>query len=62
MKNVFVPYDNFSFPENNRRFETELFRWFHWLCYYSSEDAVYCLAGVLFGHSFPEKASRDITF
>ena len=58
IKNVFVPDDNFSFPETNRSFKSEWFKWFPWLCYSPSEDAVYCLACVLFGHKFPEKASR----
>ena len=56
IKNVFVPDDNFSFPETNRSFKSEWFKWFPWLCYSPSEDAVYCLAYVLFGHKFPEKA------
>ena len=58
IKNVFVPDDNFSFPETSRSFKSEWFKWFPWLCYSPSEDAVYCLACVLFGHKFPEKASR----
>ena len=58
IKNVFVPDDNFSFPETNRSFKSEWFKWFPWLCYSPSEDATYCLACVLFGHKFPEKASR----
>ena len=56
IKNVFVPDDSFSFPETNRSFKSEWFKWFPWLCYSSSEDAVCCLACVLFGHKFPEKA------
>ena len=62
IKNVFVPDDNFSFPETNRSFKSEWFKWFPWLCYSPSEDAVYCLACVLFGHKFPEKASRVKNF
>ena len=58
IKNVFVPDDNFSFPETNRSFKSEWFKWFPWLCYSPSEDTVYCLASVLFGHKCPEKASR----
>ena len=58
IKNVFVPDDNFSFPETNRSFKSEWFKWFPWLCHSPSEDAVYCLACVLFVHKFPEKASR----
>ena len=58
IKNVFFPDDNFSFPETNRSFKSEWFKWFPWLCYSPSEDAVCCLACVLFGHNFPEKASR----
>ena len=59
IKNVFVPNDNFSFPETNRSFKPE---WFPWLCYSPSEDAVYCLACVVIGHKFPEKASRVKNF
>ena len=62
IKNVFFPDDNFSFPETNRSFKSEWFKWFPWLCYSPSEDAVYCLACVLFGHKFPEKASRVKNF
>ena len=40
IKNVFVPDDNFSFPETNRSFKSEWFKWFPWLCYSPSEDAV----------------------
>ena len=42
IKNVFVPDDNFSFPETNRSFKSEWLKWFPWLCYSPSEDAVYC--------------------
>ena len=62
IKNVFVPDDNFSFPEINWSFKIEWFKWFSWLCYSPSENAVYCLACVLFGHKFPEKASRIKNF
>ena len=62
IKNVFIPDDNFSFPETNRSFKSEWFKWFRWLCYSPSEDAGYCLACVLFGHKFPEKASRVKSF
>ena len=55
IKNVFVPDDKFSFL-------SEWFKWFPWLCYSPSEDAVYCLVCVLFGHKFPEKASRVKNF
>ena len=58
IKNVFVPDDNFSFSETNRSFKSEWFKWFLWLCYSPSEDAVCCLACVLFGHKFLGKASR----
>ena len=58
IKNVFVPDDNFSFPETNRSFKSEWFKWFPWLCYSPSEDAVCCLACVLFDHKFPQKISR----
>ena len=58
IKNVFVPDDNFSFPETNRSFKSEWFTWFPWLCYSPSEDAVYCLACVLLGHKLSEKATR----
>ena len=57
IKNVFVPDDNFSFPETNRSFKSEWFKWFPWICYSPSEDAVYCLACALFGKLL-EKASR----
>ena len=62
IKNVFVPDDNFSFPKTNRSFKPEWFKWFPWLCYSPSEDAIYCLACVLFGHKFPEKSSRVKNF
>ena len=62
IKNVFVPDDNFSFPEKNRSFKSEWFKRFPRLCYSPSEDAVYCLACVLFGHKFPAKASRVQSF
>ena len=62
IKKAFVPDDNFSFPEPNRSFKSEWFKWFRWLCYSPSEDAGYCLACVLFGHKFPEKASRVKSF
>ena len=58
IKNVFVPDDNFSFPETNRSFKSEWFTWFPWLCYSPSEDAIYCLACVLLGHKLSEKATR----
>ena len=58
IKNVFVPDDNFSFPETNRSFKSEWFKWFPWLCYSPSENPVYCLVCVLFGHKFPKKASK----
>ena len=32
IKNVFVPDDNFSFPETNKSFKFEWFKWFPWLC------------------------------
>ena len=54
IKNVFVLDDNFSFSETNS-FKSEWFKWFPWLCYSPSEDAVYRLTCVLFGHKFPEK-------
>ena len=44
IKNVFVPDDNFSFPETNRSFKYKWFKWFPWLLYSPNEDAVYCLA------------------
>ena len=62
IKNVFVADDNFSFPETNRSFKCECFKWFSWLCHSPSEDAIYCLACVLFGHKFPERASRVVNF
>ena len=62
IKNMFFPDDNFSFPETKRGFKSEWFKWFPWLCYSPSEDAVYCLACVLCGHKFPEKASRVENF
>ena len=62
IKNVFVPDDNFSFQETNRSFKFQWFKWFPWLCYSPSEDAVYRLAGVLFGHKFSEKTSRVKNF
>ena len=62
IENVFVPDDNFSFPETNRSLKSEWFKWFPLLCYSPSEDAVYCLACVLFGYKFPEKASRVKNF
>ena len=62
IKNVFAPDDNFSFPETNRSCKSEWFKWFPWLYYSPSEDAVYCLACVLFGLKFPEKASRVKNF
>ena len=36
---------------------SEWFKWFPWLCYSQSKDAVHCLPCILFGHKFPEKAS-----
>ena len=62
IKNVFVPDDNFSFPERNRAFKSEWFKWFLWLSCYPSENVVYFLACVLFGHKFSEKASRVKNF
>ena len=51
-------FRNFSFTETNGSFKSEWFKWFLWLHYSPSEDAVYCLACILFHHEFPEKASR----
>ena len=48
IKNVFVPDDNFSFPETNRSFKYKWFKWFPWLLYSPNEDAVYCLACFVF--------------
>ena len=58
IKNVFVPDENFVFPETERCFRFEWLKEFPWLCYSPSEDAAYCLACVLFGYKFPGKASR----
>ena len=62
IKNVFVPDDNFPYPETNGSFKFEWFKWFLWLCYSHSEDPIYCLACVLLGHKFPEKTSRVKNF
>ena len=68
LKNVFVPDENLSFSENNRSFKSEWFKWFHYLCYSPSEEAMilfvyfYFLTCVLFGDKFPEKASRFKSF
>ena len=57
IKNVFVPDENFVFPETERCFRFEWLKEFPWLCYSPSEDAVYCLSCVLFGYKFPGKTS-----
>ena len=68
IKNVFVPDENLSFPENNRSFKSEWFKWFRYLCYSPNEEVMmlfvffYFLTCVLFGHKFPEKASRIKSF
>ena len=36
IKNIFVPDNNFSFPETNRSFKSQIFKWFPWLCYFRS--------------------------
>ena len=38
-KIVFVPSENFVFPETERCFGFELLKKFSWLCFPSSEDA-----------------------
>ena len=58
IKNVFVPDENFVFPETERYFRFEWLKEFPWLCYSPSEDAAYCLSCVLFGYKFVGKASR----
>ena len=58
IKNMFVPEENFCFPETTRSFKYEWLLLLPWLCYSPSEDASYCLSCVLFGHDFPTKASR----
>ena len=52
IKKIFVLDDNFPFPETNRSFMSEWFKWFPWLYYSHSEDAIYCLSYVMFGYSF----------
>ena len=52
VKNVFVPEKNFHFSETTRSFKYEWLLLFPWLCYFTSEDASYCLYCVLFGHDF----------
>ena len=49
---------NVCFPEATRSFKKEWLLFFPWLCYFSNEDAPYCLPCVLFGHNFPTKTSR----
>ena len=58
IKNVFVPDENFVFPETERCFQFEWLKEFPWLCYFPSEDAAHCLSCVLFGYKFVGKASR----
>ena len=41
-KIVFVPDENFVFPETKMCFQFELLKKFSWLCYSPSEDAAYC--------------------
>ena len=55
IKNVFVPDENFVFPETERYFRFEWLKEFPWLCYSPSEDAAYCLSCVLFGYKFVGK-------
>ena len=43
IKNIFVLDDNFPFPETNRSFMAEWLKWFPWLYYSPSEDAINCL-------------------
>ena len=52
-KIVFVPSENFVFPETERCFGFELLKKFPWLCFPSSEDAAYCLSCALFGYKVP---------
>ena len=58
IKNVFVPDENFVFPETERCVQFEWLKEFPWLCYFPSEDAAYCLSCVLFGYKFVGKALR----
>ena len=58
IKNVFVPDENFVFPETERCFQFEWLKEFPWLCYFPSEDAAHYLNCVLFGYKFVGKASR----
>ena len=41
IKNVFVPDENFVFPETERCFRFEWLKEFPWLCYSPGEDAAY---------------------
>ena len=58
IKNVFVPDENFVFPETERCFRFVWLKEFPWLCYSPREDAAYCLSCVLFGYKFVGKALR----
>ena len=58
IKNMFVPEENFCFPETTRSFKYEWLLLLPWLCYSPSEDVSYCLSCVLFGHDFRTKASQ----
>ena len=58
IKIVFVPDENFVFPETKRCFRFEWLKKFLQLCYSPNEDAAYFLSCVSFGYKDPGMTSR----